>query len=213
MIDLFWIAVCLIGWGILAACWLIDKRKASVFMDAQSEATDDREDEIMRLRREIREQSRSLATLEDSQPITVGDRETDPISVEIAFFRESDQIVVHAMHPLPNDMRTDGNVMPFGAFGISFEDRTRIFGCTKGIFDRTRRRCLSVGLADSANIEHITDAVRRYNEAFHQSKGVEDAGTEQEGTRANRDRTDAGDPGADHDHDREAPRRQGATRD
>ena len=213
MIHLIWLGCCLVGWGIIAACWLLDKRNAIAFMDAQSEAIDDRADEIERLRREIREKSRSLATLEDSRPITVGDRAADPISVEIAYFYGTDQIVLHAVHPLPNDMRTDGDVIPFGAFGISFEDRTRVFGCTKGIFDTKRRRCMSVGFADSAHIGQITDAVRRYNEAFHQSKGVEDVGVEQEGTRTACDRSDAGDAGADHDHDRADPRGQGATRD
>jgi hypothetical protein len=197
MIDLFWIAVCLIGWGILAACWLID----------------DQVDVIERLRSELNELSRVAAHMEDSRPISVGDRETDPISMEIAYFCGTDQVVLHAVHPLPNDMLVQCDVVPSGVFGLSVLDAGTQIAWTKGTFDRHHRRCLSVGLADAMHIEKITDAVRRYNEAFHRSKGVEDAGVKQEGRRADRDRGNGSDTGSDHDHRSPDPRGQGATRD
>lgn len=217
MIHLIWLGCCLLGWGIIAACWLIDKRKAIAFMDAQAEVIDDRSAEVLRLRREVNELTRVAARMEASQPITVGDREADPISIEIAYFCGSEQVVLHAVHPLPNDMRCDipsaRDVLPRGVFGLAVFHDSRQIAWTKGMFDRHRRRCLSVGLADAMHIEEITDAVRRYNEAFHQSKGVEDVGVEQEGKRADRDRWNAGVARADHDHDRPGPRGQGASRD
>lgn len=136
-----------------------------------------------------------------SRPLTVGDPDRDPLYVEISLCGP-DGVAVYAMHhgfreivSVPYSYRKSCN-------GIVVYEGTRVILGTLG---RGRRGCSS-GIAQSADVQKITDAVRRYNESFHQSKGGEDAGAVKEEERTDRD------PQRHHDQGGRDPRGQGTPR-
>ena len=180
MIHVIWIAVCLVGWGSLAGCWLIDKRKAATFMDAQSEVIDDQGAEVVRLRDVNGELKRSLDALDDwGRPLVFGDMARDPLCVTIRLVSDT-RFCLTVIKAMPIRRRQiEVRHVAWSPSPLTRWNETELL--------------LSIGKAGTKakiGVEHleiITDAVRRYNELFHQSKGVEDADHDQEARGEDRD--------------------------
>ncbi len=205
MPDLAWIGVCLTGWAIVSVCWLVDRRKAATFMDAQGEVIDDYTAELVRLRDWNAELKRSLDALDDwGRPLVFGDMARDPLCVAIRLISET-RICLTVIKAMP--IRRHQIEVRHVAWSPSPLTRWK-----------EAELLLSIGKAGTKakiGIEHleiITDAVRRYNELFHQSKGVEDADHDQEARGEDRD-SGAGSSGRRDDRGPRSPRQTCAARD
>ena len=132
------------------------------------------------------------------RPIEVGDPDKDPIHLEISLCGPKHvavyaEIAGDAAPPFvePTD---EVKISPNGLC-LHHGQHKVLLMCYRG-----------VGFAGASDVEKIIDAVRRYNENYHASKGVEDAGAATEAERTDPDREHGlGHGGGDS-------RRQGAAR-
>lgn len=189
MQDVIWLGVYLVSIGIMAACWLLDRRTAWAVSRGGNRLVLDLAKQVGRLECEChglkREAARLQTALDDAGPIIVGDPERDPLCLEISLCGPyTAAIYVSVMPTLSLD-----HVSVFGWSNCSHWDRDRKFLC---LYNEPYGKLF---VAASADVEEICDAVRRYNESFRNSKGVDDAGTQQEAGAGDCDRA----PGpADH---------------
>ncbi len=204
MPDLAWIGVCLTGWGIVSACWLVDRRRAEVFMDAQGKLIDDHAAKLERLRERNAELKRSLDALDDwGRPLVFGDMARDPLCVTIRLISET-RICLTVIKAMP--IRRHRIEVRHVAWSPSPLTRWKEAGLLLSIGKAGTKAKIGV-----EHLEIITDAVRRYNELFHQSKGVEDADHDQEARGEDRD-SGAGSSGRRDDRGPRSPRQACAAR-
>ena len=161
MTHVIWIAACLVGWGILAGFWRIDKRQAEAFMDGQSKMIDQQSAEMVRLRRATGDLRRSLYELEDwGQPLIFGDRPRDLLCVTVQLISET-RVCLTVIRAIPvRRFRIDVPHIAWSTGPLTRWNEAELL--------------LSIGNARTKatiGVEHlkiIADAVRRYNEAYHQ---------------------------------------------
>ena len=109
------------------------------------------------------------------RPIEVGDPDKDPIHLEISLCGPK-HVAVYA--------EIAGDVEPTDEVKISPNGLCLHHGQHKVLLMCYR----GVGFAGASDVATIIDAVRRYNENYHASKGVEDAGAATEAERTDPDR-------------------------
>ncbi len=231
MANLIWLAIYAMTFGAMALICRADRKKATSFMDHQNEVTGQLQEELERIQREkttlianVQESQMAVSacrtisgklsrTLEriyllagqamgqPSMPITVGNADEDPLYVEISLCGP-EHVAVYAVHRGFQESVSVPYSFRKSCSGIVVYEGTRVILGTLG----RGRRGRSTGIARSADVQKITDAVRRYNESFHQSKGVAGVGAVKEEEPRGRDRRRHHGQGA-----RDA-RRQGAPR-
>ena len=132
------------------------------------------------------------------RPIEVGDSDKDPIHLEISLCGPK-HVAVYVEIARDAESTDEVKIAPRQTLPDSL--------CIYHGKDKVLLMCHDgVGFGNASDVEKIIDAVRRYNENYHASKGVEDAGAATEAERTDPDR------GRNLDHGGEDPRRQGTAR-
>ena len=109
------------------------------------------------------------------RPIEVGDSDKDPIHLEISLCGPR-HVAVYAEIASDVEPTDEVKISPNGLCLHHGKDKVLLM-CHDG-----------VGFGNASDVEKIIDAVRRYNENYHASKGVEDAGAATEAERTDPDR-------------------------
>jgi hypothetical protein len=236
MQDVIWLGVCLVSIGIMAACWWRDSRTSAATRRGMNRLVLELAKQVGRLERERTLLHREVGACRDSaddlldtlseieqlasgvvgkdhdddwtRPTVVGEIGRDPLYAEISLCGPAYAAVYmrtncERLYAVNHDRAAERELIGRQISSLLCMSMAPVPARPSAVTE--------IGLAAAADVEEICDAVRRFNESFHNSKGGGCAGIEQEAERTDRD-PDPGSARADQADGGGDPRGQGADR-